>query len=77
MNLSIPTIDAAMKIMEDVAMTRIDGLKAEVAAKDKTIAAQETTIKSLQDRIAYLEEANASKGETRPITKEEWRENFK
>jgi hypothetical protein len=70
-------VEGAMKMLEDVAMTRIDGLKAEVIAKDKTIAAQDLAIKCLQERIASLEEANASRGETRPITKEEWAENFK
>ena len=91
--------------MAEVAMTRIDGLKAENEACKATIAAQETTIKCLEERIAGLEngeaiaiqyirtlegaeieargriadleEANASRGKTRPITKEQWAENFK
>ena len=47
------------------------------AVTDAIIAAQEATIKSLQGRIADLEEANASRGETKVITKEQWAENFK
>jgi hypothetical protein len=44
---------------------------------DEYVDGLKQTIKALQERIAYLEEANASRGETRPITKEQWAENFK
>jgi hypothetical protein len=77
-------VEGAMKMLEDVAMTRIDGLKAVIVEKDamiarmdREIAAKDVEIKALLSRIAYLEEALASKGETRVITKEEWAENFK
>ena len=43
----------------------------------KIFSAKESEIKALNERIADLEEANASRGKTRPITKEQWAENFK
>jgi len=76
MSIPISMIETAMKMLEDVAMTRIDGLKAEVASKDMTIATQAIVIKCLQERIDYLEEANASYGPRRACDIEEWRENF-
>jgi hypothetical protein len=47
------------------------------AEKETVVNAKDAIIMDLRERIAYLEEANAAKGETRPITKEEWQENFK
>ena len=49
----------------------------EIGCLDKEIDSQKMVIHSLLSRIADLEEANASRGETKFITKEQWAENFK
>jgi len=112
MSISLSTIDAAMKIIEDVAMTRINGLKEVVVEKelmigrmDREITAKDAEIKALlariatlengeaisiqyirtlegvnkerHERIAYLEEATASKGEHKFISFEEWQREFR
>jgi hypothetical protein len=70
MSIPLSIAENALELLAAAAMERIDGLKAEVAAKD-------TEIELFRERIAHLEEAQASVGVTRTITKQEWQENFK
>lgn len=44
---------------------------------DRRIREYQEECARLQERIAHLEEANASRGESKPITVVEWQENFK
>ena len=43
----------------------------------KVICAKDAEIKALKERLARFEEAEAGVFKTKPITQEEWRENFK
>lgn len=54
-----------------------ESIKDMAANYKRMIAERDATIAALQERIAHLEEANAGMCETRPITQEEWKENFR
>ena len=65
--------DAVIKALNE----RIAGLENGEAIAIQYIRTLEGAEIEARGRIADLEEANASRGKTRPITKEQWAENFK
>ena len=74
--------DGIHELMEDM-QKAIDSQRGKEHAQSvahqyaETVREQDAIIKSLCERIAHLEEANAGMCETRIITEEEWKEEFK
>lgn len=64
---------------EEIARLRevIANLERDADVHRRALSQKEATVAALNERVAHLEEADAGRCAAKPISKEEWRKEFK